>query len=153
MNTSTALHAEGTKNRLAKTLVRGLPATGRVLMGFIFFVTGLNGFLNFLPQPSTPMPEGATAFASALMKTGYLFQLISATQLIVGALLLSNRFVPLALTLIAPIVVNILAFHLFLAPSGIGLAVIILVLELYLAWIYRRAFRSMLTVRTSPNSE
>ena len=109
-----------------------------------------SGFLSFLPQPSTPMPEGAVAFAGALMKTGYLFPLIMGTQVIVGALLLSNRFVPLALTLIAPIVVNIFAFHAFLAPSGVGLAAVVLALEVYLAWAYRKAYRPMLAMRTTP---
>jgi hypothetical protein len=121
-------------------------------MGLAFFVTGLNGFLNFLPPPSTPMPEGATAFAGALMKTGYMFKLITGTQLVVGVLLLSNRFVPLALALIAPVLVNIIAFHVFLAPSGMAPGAVLLVLEIYLAWAYRGAFRPMLAVRASPGS-
>jgi hypothetical protein len=135
----------------SKGITRYLPATARVLMGLLFCVTGLNGFLNFLPQ--TPMPDGAVAFAGALMKTGYLFQLIMGTQLIVGVLLLTNRFVPLALALIAPIIVNIVAFHVFLAPSGLGLALVVLVLEVYLAWAYRKAFRPMLAMRTTPGEK
>ena len=127
---------------------RYLPAIVRILMGLIFCVTGLNGFLNFLPQ--APMPEGAVAFIGALMKTGFLFQLIMGTQLIVGLLLVTNRFVPLALALIAPIVVNIIAFHVFLAPSGLPLAVVVLVLEVYLAWAYRNAYRPMLAIRVTP---
>src|SRR5713226_2405847 len=132
----------------SKGFGRFLPAAGRVLMGLIFVFFGLNGFLNFLPQ--MPMPEGAVAFAGALVKTGYLIQLIMGTQLIVGLLLVTNRFVPLALALIAPVVVNIVAFHVFLAPSGLPLAVVVLVLEVYLAWAYRTAYRPMLAMRATP---
>ena len=96
------------------------------------------------------MPEGATLFVAALMKTGYLFRLIMGTQLIVGILLLSNRFVTLALALIAPIIVGIITFHIFLEPSGLPLAAVIFVLEIYLAWAYRKAFRPMLSMRTMP---
>jgi uncharacterized membrane protein YphA (DoxX/SURF4 family) len=128
-----------------------LTATARVLMGLIFVFFGLNGFLNFLPP--MPMPEGAAAFAGALVKTGYLYQLVMGTQLIVGVLLLTNRFVPLALALIAPIVVNIVALHIFLAPSGLPLAIVVLALEVYLAWAYRSAFHAMLTVRATPGEK
>jgi hypothetical protein len=150
MTPETALRAD--EGRKARSFARHLPTAGRVLMGLLFFVTGLNGFLNFLPQPST-LPEGAVAFAGALMKTGYLFPLIMATQLIVGALLLANRFVPLALAVIAPIVVNIIAFHVFLAPSGIPLALVVLTLEVYLAWAYRKAYVPMLAMRASPGAK
>ncbi len=153
MTTDTTLHADEAEGRNAKSFARHLPSAGRVLMGLIFFVVGLNGFLSFLPQPSTPMPEGAVAFAGALMKTGYLFPLLMGTQVIVGALLLSNRFVPLALALIAPIVVNIFAFHAFLAPSGVGLAVVVLALEVYLTWAYRKAYRPMLAMRATPGAK
>jgi hypothetical protein len=130
-------------------LLRLAPAAARILFGLIFLVFGLNGFLHFLPQPSS-MPEGALAFAGALAKTGYMFPLIKGTEVVAGALLLSNRFVPLALAIIAPNVVNILAFHAFLEPSGIGLAIVVLALELFLAWAYRDAFRSMLAARVRP---
>jgi uncharacterized membrane protein YphA (DoxX/SURF4 family) len=153
METATTPQADAAGRHPTKSITRHLPTTGRLLMGLLFFVTGLNGFLNFLPQPSTPMPEGAVAFGGALMKTGYLFQLLKGTELVVGALLLSNRFVPLALALIAPVIVNIFAFHAFLAPSGVGLAVVLLVLEAYLAWAYRNAFRPMLAIRAAPESK
>jgi hypothetical protein len=135
--------------RTTKSIARHIPTAGRVLLGLIFVVFGLNGFLNFLPRPTT-LPEGAVAFAGALMKTGYLFPLLKGTEVIVGALLLSNRFVPLALAVIAPVVINIFAFHAFLAPSGVGLAVLIVALEVYLAWSYRSAYRRMLAMRVTP---
>jgi hypothetical protein len=135
----------------SKGFGRYLPAIGRVLMGLIFAFFGLNGFLNFLPQMA--MPEPAINFLGAMVKTGYLIQLTMGTQLIVGLLLLTNRFVPLALALIAPVVVNIVAFHIFLAPSGLPLALVVLVLEVYLAWAYRNAFRPMLAMRATPGEK
>ncbi len=135
-----------------KSVARYLPALARLLMGLIFFVFGLNVFLNFIPRPKTPMPEPAVAFAMALMKTGYMMPLVMGTQLLVGVLLLLNRFVPLALALIAPIIVGIISFHLFLAPAPAAFApgLVVLVLELYLAWSYRHAFRPMLVMRSRP---
>src|SRR6185369_8403332 len=128
--------------RHAKPLARYLTTVARILMGLLFFVFGLNGFLQFIPQPKTPMPEEAIAFAGALMKTGYMMQMVAGTQVIVGALLLLNRFVPLALALIAPVVVNIVAFHLFLKAPGNPIAFAVLAIELYLAWAYRSSYRS-----------
>src|SRR5713101_3194892 len=136
-----------------KSFTRYLPHIARVVMGLLFFIFGLNGFLNFIPPPSKPMPEAAIAFSGALMKTGYMFPLIMGTQLLVGALLLLNRFVPLALVLIMPVLVNIIAFHIFLQPAGIGPGVFFLVLELYLAWVYRKAFLPMLAMRAKPGGE
>jgi uncharacterized membrane protein YphA (DoxX/SURF4 family) len=131
-------------------MTRYLTPTARILLGLIFTVTGLNGFLNFLPQPAAPMPAGAVAFAGAMLKTGYLMPLLMATQLVSGLLLLAGSWVPLALALLAPVLVNIAAFHLFLAPAGLPLAGLVLVLELYLVWAYRGAFRPMLARRVTP---
>lgn len=125
-----------------------LPLIARVLLGLIFFVFGLNGFLGFLPQP--PLPEGAGAFIGSLIATGYLFPLLKGTEVLAGALLLSNRFVPLALALLAPVVVNIAAFHLRFTPAQVGLSLAILALELFLAWSYRAAFAPMLSAAATP---
>lgn len=133
-----------------RSIARYLPVAARILMGLLFLVMGLNGFLNFIPQPSTPMPDVALAFLGVFMKTRYMLPLIAGTETIVGALLLSNRFVPLALALLAPVVVNIFAFHLFLVPSGLGVAVVVVVLEIYLAWTYRKAYGPMLAMRAAP---
>ena len=125
------------------------PLVARFALGAIFLVFGLNGFFQFLPQPAEPPPPGAMAFAGALFQTGYMFPLIKGTEVLAGALLLSGRYVALALTLLAPIVVNIVAFHLFLAP-GTGPLVIaftVLALGLYLAWTERAVFKPLFETR------
>lgn len=133
--------------RSATSVTRYLPAVARTLMGLPFFVVGLNGLLNFLPQPSAPIPAGAAAFLGALANTGYMLQLISVTQLVVGALLLTNRFVPLALALIAPFFVNSILFHAFLEHSGLPAAIVFVALELYLVKMNWSAYRPMLAAR------
>ncbi|GAC1656872.1 MAG: hypothetical protein NVS4B3_22930 [Gemmatimonadaceae bacterium] len=135
-----------------RSLARHLPTAARVLMGLLFVVTGLNGFLNFFPPPATPMPEGVVAFNNGLTKSGYMMPLLMGTQLIVGVLLVSNRFVPLALAVIAPVIVNIVAFHVFLLPSGLPLAIVVSALEVYLAWQYRNLYRPMLAAQAHPGS-
>ena len=124
--------------------------TTRVLLGLVFFVFGLDGFLHFVPQPTEPPSEAAMSLAIAFIKSGYLFPLIKGTEVTAGALLLANRFVPLALVVIAPVIVNIVAFHAFLAPSGLAIASVLVVLEVALAWAHRGAFRSVLAFRTVP---
>jgi uncharacterized membrane protein YphA (DoxX/SURF4 family) len=134
-----------------KGFARHLPTVARVLFGLLFFVFGLLGLLNLAPPPPPEtLPPKLVAFSTAMMNTGFLFQLVKGTEVIVGALLLLNRFVPLALALIAPVIVNIVAVHVFLAPSGMVMALVILGLELYLAWAYRSAFRGMLAARVMP---
>jgi len=96
------------------------------------------------------MPDGVTALMGGFMKSGYMMPLIFGTQTLVGALLLLNCFVPLALALIAPVIVNIIAFHVCLMPSTIGPGIVVLVLELYLAWSYRHVYRPMLAFRARP---
>jgi len=129
---------------------RYLPAAARILMGLPFLASGAAGLLNVMPQPTAPLTEGAAAFVAALMKSGYMLPLIFGTQLLVGALLVVNRFVPLALALIAPFLVNALLFHLVLEPTGRPIVLAFLALEIYLAWAYRKAFRSMLAARVTP---
>jgi len=133
-----------------QSFTRHFPSVARILLGLPLFVFGLNAFLNFIPQPETPLPEGAMAFAGALVATGYMMQLIGVTMLVVGTLLLVNRFVPLALALFAPFIVNSLAFHVFLERTGLPMAMIFAGFELYLAWSYRAAFRPMLAARVTP---
>jgi hypothetical protein len=119
----------------------------RLALGAIFTVFGLNGFFHFLPQPP---PSGLSAvFIGGLAASGYMFPLIKGTEVIVGLLLLGNRFVPLALTILAPIVVNILAFHLFLAPAGLALPIAIAALGIYLASTERAVFAPFFQARSS----
>jgi putative oxidoreductase len=91
----------------------------RILMGLIFFVFGLNGFLQFIPPPKE-MPMGlAGQYIGALMQSHYIY-FVSAVQVIGGALLLVNRYVPLALVLLGPVIVNILLYHILMDPKGIA---------------------------------
>ena len=140
------MQATGGQER-TRGVARYVPTIVRWLMGLWLFVFGLNGFLNFIPQPNVQLSEGAMAFSESLMKSGYMLPLISATQLVVGALLLINRFVPLALVLLAPFVVNSMAFHIFLEHSGLPMASLLLVFELVLVWHYRKAYASVLTAQ------
>lgn len=113
----------------------------RLVLGLIFTVFGLNGFVGFLPMPP---PEGAAGeFMGALAATGYMFPLIKGTEVVAGLLLLSGRLPALALLLLAPIVVNIVLFHAVLAPSGLPLGLLALALGVYLARQYWPAFRSV----------
>lgn len=97
----------------------------RYLLGLVFFVFGLNGFFDFLPPPE--VPEGAAgAFMGGLAGTGYFFPLLKITEIVAGALLLAGRWVPLALVLLAPVVVNIAAYHIFLDPTAQPLVIAIL---------------------------
>src|SRR6266567_6538993 len=93
----------------------------RILLGLIFLVFGLNGFLHFIPAP---MPTGiAGQYVGALFVSHYL-AVVFALELVAGVLLLTNRFVRMALTILAPILVNIVLFHAFMAPTGFAPAVI-----------------------------
>lgn len=130
---------------------RNLARIARYLLGAGFFVFGLNGFLHFLPSPPPP-PAAAMNFAGALLATGYMFPLIKGTEVIAGLLLLSNRYVTLALALLAPVLVNIIAFHALLAPAGLAIPVVLLAAELFLAWAYRDAYAPMLRARVEPAS-
>jgi uncharacterized membrane protein YphA (DoxX/SURF4 family) len=113
----------------------------RILLGLIFVVFGLNGFLQFLPQPAMPQP--AIAFFGALASSGYMLPLLFATELGGGILLLLGM-VPLGVAILAPVIVNIVAFHVFLAPGGLPLAVVVASLALFLAWTHRAAYRPLL---------
>jgi hypothetical protein len=135
-----------------KSFTRFIPPVARWLLGLPLLVFGLNGFLNFIPQPEMALPEAAMKFSVALMESGYMMQLIGLTHLVVGLMLVTNRFVPLALALFAPFIVNSIAFHIFLERSGLPMAGVFLALELYLAWQYRAAFAPMLAARVKPSA-
>jgi putative oxidoreductase len=129
-----------------RTLQKAAPVAARLFLGLVFTVFGLNFFLHFIPQP--PAPPRAAAFAGALFSSGYLFPLLKTIEVAAGLALLGGLFVPLALTVLAPIVINIIGFHAFLAPAGLPIPLAVLAAELYLAWTYRAAFAPMLHLRT-----
>src|SRR2546428_13498178 len=113
----------------------------RSLLGLTFVVFGLNAFLQFIPLPP---PQGlAGDFMKALFVSHY-FYVVAILQIAGGAICLLGRFVPLGLTLLCPVIVNILLFHLFLDPSGLPLAVVVSALALFLLCSYRRAFAGWL---------
>ena len=116
----------------------------RFLLGLIFLVFGLNGFLHFIPMPP---PSGvAGQFLGAMFVSKYLL-FVSGLQVISGALLLINRYVPLALTILGPIIVNILLFHGLMSPAGIGLAVLVTILWGVVFVSVRSAFAGIFQAR------
>ena len=118
----------------------------RILLGLICVVFGLNGFLNFLSMG--PMPTGlAGQFIGALAASHY-FWLVAAIQVVGGALLLVNRFVPLALVLLGPIIVNIISYHVFLNHTGAGPAALVTILWLILFYGNRQHFSGIFVQRT-----
>ncbi len=110
-----------------------LPLIARILLGLVFLFGGITGLLNLVPPPPD-LPERLQTFNSGLMASGYFFPLLKGTETVCGALLLSGFFVPLALVVLAPIVINIILVHAFLAPSGLPLALVIGLLTAYLSF-------------------
>lgn len=148
MTTAIPSTAPSTGRRRRVSWVRHGATAARFLLGLGFGVFGLNIFLNFIPPPPpSAFPEGAMAFSTALVETGYMMSLIAGTQLIAAVCLLSNRFVPLALVLLAPFLVNSIAFHIFLEPSGLPTAIVFTALTLFLAWTHREAYRPLMRPR------
>jgi hypothetical protein len=123
-----------------------LTKVSRFLLGLIFLVFGLNGFLHFIPMPP---PSGvAEQFFGALFVSNYLVP-IFALQLISGVLLLVDRFVPLALTILAAIIVNILLFHVLMNPAGLGLALLVAILWGVVFASVRSAFAGIFQARVA----
>ena len=114
----------------------------RILLGLVFVFFGLNGFLQFLHMP--PPTGVAGQFLGALIASHYTV-FIFAVQLVGGILLLVGRFVPLGLTLLGPVVINILLFHALMEPSGLPLALVVVLLWLVSAWGVRGAFAGILS--------
>ena len=138
------------------SFARYLPVAARIVLGVIFLGSGIFGMLMVLgivpmPPQKEPLSDAAAAFMAGLFKSHYLFPLIKATEIVSGALLLANRFTPLALILLAPIVVNIFAVHLLLVPSGLPIGILVVVLEAYLGWAYRDSYRALFVPRATPS--
>ncbi len=127
--------------------MKRITQVARVLLGLVFVVFSLNYFVRFLPaQP--PPPASAMALLGGLVASKML-AVVKAIELAAGIALLANRFVPLALTLLAPIVVAITIVHVTVLPSGLGMAVFLVAVEAFLAWSYRAAFAPMLRARVA----
>ena len=118
-----------------------LPLITRIILGLIFTVFSINFFVPFLPMPE-PTPE-AGAFLGALMDSGYMFYFIKIVELVGGIMLLIGICIPFALVLLAPIVVNIFLFHIFLDPAGFMMGLFIFLLEFYLLYHYRSVFSNI----------
>ncbi len=114
----------------------------RVLLGLVFLVFGLNDFFHFIPMK--PMPGDAGVLATLLYAHGW-FLFHGVLYVIAAALLLVGRYVPVALVILGPFLVNILVFHLTLAPGEIGMGLLCSLLELFLIWAYWPAFRGIFT--------
>jgi putative oxidoreductase len=121
-----------------------LPNVSRLLLGFIFLVFGLNGFLHFIPMP----PPGGVAgqFVGSMFVMKYLL-FVFAIPLIGGVFLLINRYVPLTLTILGPIIVNILLFHSLMNPDGLGLALFVAILSAVVFFGIRSAFAGIFQTR------
>ena len=124
--------------------MRIVSVIARYLAGVIFLIFGLNGFLNFIPLP----PPGGIAgqFMGALYASHYLW-VIFAFQLLAAVLLLVNRYVPLAVAVLAPVIGNILSFHVLMAPSGLPLALFVAVLWVVIFVDVRQAFAALFQAR------
>ena len=119
----------------------------RILMGLIFLVFGLNGFLDFIPKG--PMPTGlAGEFIGVFFKSHYVY-VVSALQVVGGALLLVNRYVPLALTLLGPVIVNILLYLLLMDLKGIPLGLVVTACWAIVAYRNRQYFAGLLVQKTA----
>lgn len=124
----------------------------RALLGLIYVFFGLNFFLHFLPMPPPPaQPGAAEGFMSGLFQTGYFLPMVKGLEILLGGFLLLNLFTPLVLILLAPISLNILLFHAFLAPENMAISVLIVLLQVYLFWVYQKSYRNVLarTVQVS----
>ncbi len=119
----------------------------RVLLGLIFFVFGLNGFLNFMPPPPN-LPERMQTFMNGMMVTTYFFPLLKGTEVVCGFLLLANLFVPLALVILASISLNIFLVHAFMAPEGMPVAILVVALHGFLMWAHCSAYKPLLRARS-----
>ena len=113
----------------------------RVLLGLMFVVFGSNVFFHFIPMPPQK-PSLATDFSKALMESNYMY-VVGFLQVAGGLLILIGRYVPLGLTLLGPVIVNILLFHIFLEPTGLPIAIVVAVLALFLLWRHRTNFAGL----------
>lgn len=113
----------------------------RLLLGLVFVVFGLNGFFHYLPMP--PPPDAAVPFMTGLFKAGYFFPVLMGAQTVIGLMLLTGTWVPLALVALAPISLEIVLYHVFLAPAGGIIAAPVVLMHIFLGWAYFDHFRPL----------
>ena len=122
----------------------------RTLMGLLF-IFGSVVFFFFLDRfPPPPMEGAIKSFNEGLAASGYFFTLLKVTELVCGLLLVSGYFVPLALVVLSPIIVNIFFVHAVLDRSGLPVAIFLVVANIFLAYYYRDAFKPLLTAKYEP---
>jgi putative oxidoreductase len=131
-------------------VMRTASVIARYLAGVIFLVMGLNGFLNFIPLPP---PGGIAGQFIAVLYVSHYVWVIFAFQVIAGVLLLVNRYVPLAVAVLAPVIVNILSFHALMAPSGLPLALVVAVLWALIFVDVRPAFSGLFQSRVDRSTK
>ncbi len=136
--------ATPTKTHPSSTAARVTLLAARSLLGLIFLVFGMNGFLHFIPQP--PATGLAGQYMGVLFVSDYLMP-VFLLQVIGGVLLLLNRFVPIALVLLGPVIANILLYHILMLPSGLPPALVVTVLWLVVFSGVRSAFAGVFAAR------
>ena len=114
----------------------------RILLGLILVIFGLNKFMQFMPMP--PLPEAAGEFMGALMKSGYIMVLVAIVEIVAGVLLLINKFKPLALVVVFPVLLNAFLFHLFLDLPGIGGVAVAIAMNVFLMFANKEAYNEIL---------
>jgi uncharacterized membrane protein YphA (DoxX/SURF4 family) len=122
---------------------KALAIGSRVILGLVFFVFGLNFFFHFLPMPLPPPNSPAGLFMGALMQTKYFFPLLKITETVCGLMLLTGIFMPLALVILSPIVINIFMVHFFLDQSGLPMAITLVVLMIVQGKLHWKRFQGL----------
>jgi uncharacterized membrane protein YphA (DoxX/SURF4 family) len=117
----------------------------RILVGLLYLVSAIGFFFNLMPQPELSGP--AKLFVVGMGASGYMFPVVKVIELICGIALISGRFVPLATVVIFPITVNILLFHGVMAPEGVAIPVFLFVANLFLAYVYRKNYETLVVAK------
>jgi putative oxidoreductase len=130
------------------TFAKIAPVVLRVLVGALFAFSGVNKLVPLISPPGD-LPPAAGAYLAALAATGYTLPLLGVVEVLAGGALIAGYFVPLALVVLAPLVINIALFHTVLAPA-LPMVLFLVAAELYLAWAYRDAFAGVLRAQARP---
>ena len=118
-----------------------LVLVARLLLGLILVVFGLNGFFNFMPMGA--MPAAAEAFFGALATVGYLIPIVKIFEIVIGLMLLTKRYIPLATIMLVPLSLNFVLFHAFLAPVGGMIAYLVALLNIYFIFVNKKSYKAI----------